>query len=174
LVVRPGETNRVNYAFSGRRVVGRLVSEPDGLAVDWWKDDQVLKLIVPSMPSTPLPNRLDFATCKAHQEAIQAYHRAKPWVDRARRERTYQLEFEAGGSFHIEDVTPGKYELRIRLTSDDPGGQRSLLPSIKDKAGSLTREVVIPEGDTPFDLGTLVVPVNEDSGLSLASRGQGQ
>ena len=37
----------------------------------------------------------------------------------ARERRTYVLAFERDGSFCVEDVPPGVYELKIRLTKTD-------------------------------------------------------
>jgi peroxiredoxin len=82
----------------------------------------------------------------------------------AREARTYLLEFEPDGSFRADDVPRGTYELSIQVNK--PGEQREFGPlgSPKGDLGSFVREVVVPPGEGPFDLGTLIVPIKGESG----------
>ncbi|MCP5519162.1 MAG: hypothetical protein H7A45_18110 [Verrucomicrobiales bacterium] len=169
LIVRPGETNHVTYAFNGRRVIGQLISQPAGLAVDWRYDDQILARKLPPLSVPTRPNPEDFATFEAFRTANQASLDTGTQVEKARRERNYQLDLEADGSFGIEDVTPGTYELRIHLTKPNPNPQPTAFGRPEEELGSLTREIVIPEGDSPLDLGAIAVPLKPDPGLTAAA-----
>lgn len=169
LVVFAGETNHILYAFHGRRVTGQLVAKPGGRAVDWRNDHQALALKPPEHAAAPPPSTEDFATYEAYWAAYEASRGSDARLKQARYERTYQLEVEADGSFRIEDVTPGDYELRIRLSK--PGADQPQPPFARPEAeiGSLTREVAVPAGDTPLDLGTIEVPVKSDGSLAEAA-----
>ncbi|MBE7499629.1 MAG: redoxin domain-containing protein [Verrucomicrobiales bacterium] len=168
LTVRPGETNRVEYAFRGRPVVGQAVADPAEVAVDWQNDVHVLALKLPPTASPPAVNREDFATFEAFRQAHGASFRSNARVAEARRARTFQLTFEADGAFRVEDVPPGTYELRVRVTKPGEGTRPSPLPRPEDELGSLTREVVVPEGTDPLDLGTLMVAVRAEAAGSKA------
>jgi peroxiredoxin len=61
------------------------------------------------------------------------------------------------GSFRAEDVPPGKYELRIRVTK--PGTVHNPYVEEGEVLGSLKRIVTIPAGTEPYDLGRQVVAV---------------
>jgi beta-lactamase regulating signal transducer with metallopeptidase domain len=168
LTVRPGETNRVEYAFRGRPVVGQAVADPADVAVDWQNDVHVLALKLPPAASPSAVNREDYATFEAFRQANEASFRSDARVAEARRARTFQLMFEADGSFRVEDVPPGTYELRVRVTKPGEGTHPSPLPRPEDELGSLTREVVVAEGTDPLDLGTLTVAVRAEAAGSKA------
>lgn len=159
VTVRPGETLRVEYASHGRPVVGRLVAEKSYLDVDWSKDVQVLELKQTTLPAV---NREDFASNEAFAKAYQASFESPERMKQAREARTYPLDFESDGSFRVEDVPPGTYELRIHVSRPQPKGRPNPFPRPEDYLGSLTREVVVPPGKEFFDLGTIKVPVKDD------------
>ena len=89
-------------------------------------------------------------------------------MQQARAVRTYVLSFEADGSFRAEDVPPGTYELKIHVTKPSANPNFAAWENPADVLGSLTREVVVPSGDMPFDLGTQVVPM-KDTGKLVTS-----
>jgi hypothetical protein len=79
-----------------------------------------------------------------------------------KKHRYYGLRFAEDGSFRIENVLPGTYQLSILLT--EPSGDRFRSgPPI----GSYRQEVVvadIPDGvtDEPLDLGVLTLQLRAD------------
>ena len=76
----------------------------------------------------------------------------KAWHSRKR----YVLVFDKDGSFTINDVAPGNYELKIQLS--DPGAPVAYgFGGMYKSVSKLTKEVTIPEtfGTGPFDLGVL-------------------
>src|SRR5437867_5145212 len=76
--------------------------------------------------------------------------------------RYYALRVAEDGSFRIENVLSGTYQLSIHLT--EPSGDRlGSGPPI----GNLTRDVVVPEipggvADEPLDLGALTIQLKTD------------
>jgi protocatechuate 3,4-dioxygenase beta subunit/thiol-disulfide isomerase/thioredoxin len=165
LTVRPGQTNTIEYAFTGRPVVGRAEPEPANLLVDWQNDVHTLSLRLPDATSPPRRiNREDYATFAAFKKANDASFTSEAQLQAARQARTYGLDFEVDGSFRVDDVPPGTYELRIRVTKPGEGGRRSPFGD-EEEIGALVREIIVPEGSEPLDLGTLAVPLREAATL---------
>ncbi|HNQ72859.1 MAG TPA: M56 family metallopeptidase [Verrucomicrobiota bacterium] len=156
IVVAAGQTNRVEYYTPGRVVTGQAVPAPADVAVDWFRDIHTLSLRLPMAATRGRVNREDYATLEAFAKANRASYQAQQQADTARRARTYGLTFESDGSFRVEDVPPGTYELRLRVTKPDDKNRRHQFGD-EPELGSLVREVVVPEGDGPLDLGTLAV-----------------
>ena len=158
IVVKAGETLTVEYSNSGRAVIGQALPDEPDLAVDWMNDHHTLTLKQPAMATV---NSEDFATRKAYLEARERSYQSPERLPRARAARTYALGFEPDGSFRAEGVPPGTYELKIGVTPPDYNREFDLRDGTSQELGSLTREVVVPPGDTPFDLGTLVVAMKD-------------
>jgi len=178
LVLVPGETRQLTLGGQGRPVVGRLaVSGYDGQP-DFRADVQSIEAIVP--PPAELPDLTalsqEFAAKvrsldndEARKAALE--ERQKQWDDAMKKTRDfyqtatgreyyfsqhrYALNFSQDGSFRIENVPGGKYNLRIEL--HEPGGSQ---PFNQPLIGTLTREIVVPDSpggrsDEAFDLGAL-------------------
>ena len=152
VTVTPGEVTRVDYGGTGCRVIGRVEGE-----ADWNKDDHLLVLKVPPAPTHPRVE--DFATITAFEKARDEYYATeRPKEEQAA--RSYPLRFEQDGSFRIDDVPAGSYELRIQVTEPRKDGEPPARPGTSKEIASLTREVVVPEvvdgrSDKPLDLGVL-------------------
>jgi protocatechuate 3,4-dioxygenase beta subunit/thiol-disulfide isomerase/thioredoxin len=158
VTVAAGATNSVEYARTGRPVVGQAIPVPADFAVDWQNDIHTLSLKLPSASGQGRPNREDYATFEAFRIANDASFRSEYQIQAANQVRTYRLEFETDGSFRIEDVPPGTYEVRIGVSK--PGeSSRSRPFGSKEEIGSLTREIIVPEGKETLELGTLPVPM---------------
>ena len=161
VTVLPGRTNTIEYSFTGRPMIGQAVPQPADLAVDWQRDVHTLNLKLPTASAHPRRvNREDYATFAAFQKANNASMSSDAQLQAAREARAYALDIEPDGSFRIEDVPPGTYELRIRVTRPNEGGRRTAFGD-GEEIGSLIREVVVPDGKEPLDLGTLPVPMRE-------------
>ena len=158
LTVTAGQTTTVAYSNPGRAIIGQAVPDKPDLTVDWSNDDDTLTLVPPSSEAGPDSLKLeDFATVAAFTAARKSLSHSPAALARERAARTYVLAFDTDGSFRADDVPPGKYELKIRLTKPDRNPQFSPFADSQNDLGSLTREVVVPEGNGPFDLGTLTV-----------------
>lgn len=156
ITVTAGQTNHVEYYTPGRAIIGQAVPAQPDVAVDWLNDVQTLTLKLPAAAPQPV-NREDYATFEAFVKANSASLQTPPQVNNA---RTYGLAFESDGSFRIEDVPPGTYELRLRVTKPDETARRNVFDN-GEELGSLVREVVVPEGEGPLDLGTLAVTLKD-------------
>ena len=75
-------------------------------------------------------------------------------------------------------MPPGNYELHIHVTKPKPGNRSawSPFPNPDDELGLLVRDVVVPPGDGPFDLGKLTVKIKgyrragEAGGVGISRR----
>jgi peroxiredoxin len=161
LVVKAGETTKIEYTHSGRAVIGQATPDKPELAINWLNDDDTLTLKQPSL-GAPSVNWKDYATEKAFQAAYNDSYQSPERLEQAREARTYLLAFDQDGSFHADDVPPGTYELKIQVTKPDPNNRADPFGQPGNLLGSITREIVVPPGDTPFDLGTLVVSMKDD------------
>ena len=165
--LKPGETKKINYDLGGRKVFGHVES---GSTVDWKKDPQVLTLQMPE-PSTA-PNYYAFADPKTYEKARQAYSESPAVFDYERKRQQVQLVFDNEGNFAADDVPPGKYDLKLRVTKQDEGRNGPRFGGEGQVIGSLIKEVVIPPGKPgeEFDLGSFEM---EMAGPRLADTGSG-
>lgn len=166
ITVKPGEKRTVEYGGGGRLVIGQATTEPSGVQVNWQNDNHVLNL---KQKPLPLINPDDFATAAAYQKAQQESYKSEAQIRHVREARAYQLLFETDGSFRVEDVPPGLFELRIQLTK--PAGRESFRGYTKpeDELGALITDVTIPPGTNTFDLGTVVVEMKAAQELAKAA-----
>lgn len=156
--VKPGETLKVEYGGNGRTVVGQMVANA---AVDWTTDNHILvSKASPTASSAPAVNREDYATFKAFQEANRASFGGRSAQFEA---KNYEMIFERDGSFRVEDVPPGRYELHVAVTKPDPQRRGYYEPRPQDQIGSLIRDVTVPAGGPgeDFDLGTLELELKD-------------
>lgn len=163
--VQPGQTAQVTLGGTGRTVVGQVAFRGGvpAHAVDWHQQWYFLQSRL-APPRMPMPDLSRARSPEAQRRAMLEYQqrqrdfwRSEEGRALARQHRRYALLFETNGSFRIQDVPAGTYELQIHLAQreEEDGGSsyRSL--------GWLSREVVVPEGpaDQPVNLGTLLMTV---------------
>ncbi len=170
--VKPGETTFVTLGGSGRTVVGRVSANGIRKAIDWQQDVHNLTLKVGIPPEAVVPQRENFTSDRDFMSAMKGYAEGSRafWLSEAgreaqRRQRTYVLHFAPDGSFHVNDVPPGTYELSV-TPMEPPAPVRtavggSYFPAEGTIAiGSAKLEFVVPENaETPaeaaMDLGVL-------------------
>lgn len=178
-LVKPGETHQLALGGQGRPVIGRLeVTGYDG-TINWRQDVFSLETVVPQPPVMPdlralakafsakigtLDSTADKLAAQTdyeqQQQSAQAQLRAFYQTDAGREQyfknRRFALNFAADGSFRVEDVPGGKYNLRIDLREGGDDFNRFNSPSI----ANLQKEVEVPDSpgersDEPYDLGTI-------------------
>jgi hypothetical protein len=157
LTIKDGETVQIQYGGDGRSVTGQAVPENPAIAVDWLNDPQSLELVRPSTAGGPG----NFIS-----ESLGLGKTAAEFLKSQREARSYHLEMEEDGSFRAEDVPPGNYELRIKVTKPRSSRRGGYPLQEGDVLGSLTRKVTIPEGKEPFDLGRQVIAIKGEPTLA--------
>jgi hypothetical protein len=163
IVVQAGQTTQVQLGGTGRRVTGRVVAPGVSAPTDWLRDVHRLTLKIDLPPEVMGPKQSDFTSTAQFEAVMQAFwDRAgvfwgsEPGRALRRQQRSYVLQFEADGSFQIDDVPPGRYDLRILATqpagrSSDGLAQNSILAPANRTVASASREVVVPEADSDAD-----------------------
>jgi thiol-disulfide isomerase/thioredoxin len=156
--VKPGEVTQVAYSFGGRTVVGHVES---GASVDWQNDAQVLVLSVGEQP--PAPMYYGFGDNKAFEKARRQHAQSPEVQAYEAKKKQFQLVFQTDGDFRVEDVPPGKYELRLRVTKPPENRNSPRSGGNEQVIGTLVREVTIPPGKDgeELDLGNFELEVKE-------------
>jgi thiol-disulfide isomerase/thioredoxin len=179
LTLKAGETRETTLGGQGRPIVGRVVLKNFDKPIDW--QDQVfwMESLAPAPPDCPnfdaISNEFHVAMKAARnaeeREAAQTRYLAEQ--DRVARElgayyaspagrqywfskRSYVLRFAQDGSFRIDDVPGGKYQLTIDLRelADKRGQRKSPLIALR------RQEIDVPDcaggrNETPLDLGVI-------------------
>lgn len=140
--VKAGETTKIVYGGKGRPVIGKVVLSDPKRKIDWHSGNHSLN------SRMPLQSMLG--------QAISALApRLASGRPAAENRRFYGFTVEEGGTFRVENVLPGKYDLQMNFTEpakDNPGNGEPI--------GNLHQEFTIPEipggqTDEPLDLGEL-------------------
>ena len=155
VVVKPGETRQVSYELGGRVVTGFVDAEGQ---IDWTRDAHVLEAMTGRPP--PGPEYSGMGTSRDYERVRRAHARSTVMLEFERKRQSFQLVFDRDGAFRIEDVPPGRYELRLRAY-EPPSVEveRTGRRGERAEIASLVREIVVPAGapGTEVDLGTFQV-----------------
>jgi peroxiredoxin/uncharacterized GH25 family protein len=149
--VKPGATAHLDVGGTGRPVVGR-VTAPGGEKVDWAYGFNGLRA---AMPDLKVPRD---ATPQQRAERVKAWEASPEGKAYAERSRTnYTVKVEPDGSFRVDDVPAGTYDLSITVNEPPVGNQCGIGG---DQLGSVRHTFTVPEmpggrGDDPLDVGTL-------------------
>jgi thiol-disulfide isomerase/thioredoxin len=149
--VKAGQTARVDIGGTGRPVVGRVIA-PGGAKVDWSVGFHSLR---PAQPKLDIPKDLSPEQKARWYEEWSHTPEGKAYQERS--QRNYCVKVEGDGSFRVDDVPAGEYDLNIAVNEPLPGNQCGIGG---DLLGSVTHKVNVPEmpggrSDEPLDVGTL-------------------
>lgn len=164
--VKPGASTEVLIGGTGRPVIGRMTitgGEPED--VDWLRDVHQMSTMR-ALPTTIVPPMITGAMSEPErQKAYREYNerqRAYWMTDEGRalrrKDHRYTLMFETNGTFRVDNVEPGRYQIYVSLTNPDRPD------NYYEHIGSMNKEVTVPPAtkgreDEPFDLGEMSVPV---------------
>jgi RNA polymerase sigma factor (sigma-70 family) len=161
--VEAGQTAQVKLGGTGRRVIGRVKSTGITQVIDWQRDLHRLTAKAYHSPVGAIPKRAAFATEHEYGAALQEqYARLREfWLSATGAEAKrlpgeYVVVFSPDGTFHIDDVVPGIYELDVSVS--DPTIPDSFIGG--KSIGALAKEITVPEatdttGAQALDLGVL-------------------
>jgi hypothetical protein len=170
IVVRAGETSYVQVGGTGRMVIGRVVTDGIVEPIDWLREVHTLSLKVATPVEAAWPSKEEFSSDADFDRAVETYFErtrgfwlsdAGKALDRARRH--YVLIFGEDGSFRINDVPPGIYQLSISPTKRRNANSPSVSQSpFGEPLASVSVEVTVPESEKEpvnevIDVGTLVL-----------------
>jgi hypothetical protein len=154
VTVTPGAVAHVVLGGTGRPIIGTALFGGATGSIDWQSVPVRLRLKVANEQG-PYPRRHNYSSSEAFIAAMAKWDQAR------RAQRTFGAFCESNGSFRLQDIPAGTYELEIklldsRLDTVSPRQPYDPAPEI----GSIVREVIVPEiskGQTgeAVDLGTL-------------------
>lgn len=151
-----GETLKVSYACTGRTITGRIRLSTPGVDVDWEKDLEP-RMLTARRKGSPreFPIFEDYVRNEDYGQAIELRRTQAP-----PRLETYAAEIESDGSFRIEGVSPGDYDLAFGITKPEPNRDQQA-----QSIGTVKREVNVPAAndDQPLDIGVVELELAVDS-----------
>ena len=147
VTVKPGETTRVAMGGNGRTIIGKLTLSDPSRTIDWKQSGHHYLSYYPKPPA--------YRT----MDEYRAWESLPETIAARKQMRHYTLRVENDGTFRVDDVLAGRYDLQIRLTEplDNNRGYQNTI-------GTLTTNIAVPEipdapAAPPLDLGTLEVPL---------------
>ena len=146
VTVKPGETTQVQMGGNGRTIIGKLTMSDPSRTIDWRQSGHHYLNFYPKPP--PYRNMEEYRAWESLPETVAA----------RKQQRSYTLQMQEDGSFRVDDVLAGKYDLYIRVT--EPRNNQGFQNAI----GTLTTNIAVPEipdapAAPPLDLGTFEVPL---------------
>ncbi len=152
--VKPGETARVAIGGSGRPVVGRI-TVPEDLKARWGSLQPFGRISVEHRPPKPY-------------EQLNAEEQARFDREWQKDHRSHAFLLQSDGSFRVEDIVPGEYQLKIEI-HDDYEEPRFHGYIVLGKTERTITVPAIPGGrtltDEPLDLG--LIPFALDRGPAV-------
>jgi RNA polymerase sigma factor (sigma-70 family) len=150
--VQPGATTVVQIGGTGAILSGRLVCSNPGQAIDWSKR-LVMPMLQTKLPYPPGLNGL------ARAQWYAAYSKSEEGRARIRAISNYPLDVQTDGTFTIEGVPPGDYELSGQLSDAAVDLSRGVLGH---SIGSFKQDVTVPQpadaqSTGKIDLGAITV-----------------
>ena len=144
IVVKSGALTEIVYGNQGRPVTGRLKLDSSDLTIDWNNGHRTLGTRQLRPPS------------KMTAEEQKAWYQSPEAIESRKNYRYYSFKINDDGTFRIENIPSGSYDLNIHL--NQPGADR-----FRGRPIAMHRqEVEIPEfsnrvSDEPFDLGEISI-----------------
>ncbi|UCF16590.1 MAG: redoxin domain-containing protein, partial [Phycisphaerales bacterium] len=160
--VKAGETTKITLGGSGRPVVGNFVP-PESCDKPMYFGNGLRDLIT-TRPDEPLPENFDRMTKREQQQWRMQWYKTEEyrqyrdayWHDPNWRQYTFRINDD--GSFRIEDVIAGKYDLTVWIEERITGAGRP------EEIASYYGTIEVPQGgqsDEPLDLGELELMMHE-------------
>lgn len=181
-ILHPGETRHLELGGKGRPVIGRFVVSNYEGQIDYRADVQNIDSIVAAPAGMPDQSALAKAfsakyaaltdedaknaaraqyqkQTASYTEQVRAFYQTEEGMKYFFAQRRFALNFSQDGSFRIEDVPGGKYNLRIELREGKGSPDRFSAPLI----ATFSKEIDVPEAPSgglgeAMDLGTIQVP----------------
>jgi hypothetical protein len=158
-VITAGGVTQALLGGGGRPVIGTALLSGATGSIDWQSVPVRLRLKLTDEPG-PRPLRHNYPSNEGFIAAMDK------WDQAVRASRSFGTFCDRNGSFRLQDIPAGTYELKIKLLDsklDSVSPRQPYDPA--PELGSIVREVIVPDiakGETPqpVDIGTLeLVPV---------------
>ena len=153
--VKAGQSARADIGGTGRPVVGRVIA-PGGKKVDWSFGSTGFRA---AQPELDIPKDLSPEQRARWYEEWSKTPEGKAYQERS--QRNYSVKVQSDGTFRVDDIPAGQYDLNITVNEPLPENQAGIGG---DLLGSVTHKVNVPEmpggrSDLPLDVGTLELAI---------------
>ena len=164
VTVEAGQTVKVALGGKGRPVTGQVVLPPGAKGIDLGANRGNIGTKI-ELPKPPIPGNWDSLDRQGRREWYEKWSKSeegkeylKAQQEYSRTRKHYNVPIRPDGSFRVEDVVAGRYELSIYIRKSQTDPRAGL-------AASLTHEFIIPEipggqSDKPLDLGKLTLKMD--------------
>lgn len=152
--LKAGEYKKIDYTFGGRQIIGHVET---GTPVDWQNDAHLL-ILKNTSAVPPAPVYWSYVNKEDYYKARRAYAHSPEVLAAERQQQQFQLVFDKNGNFHVDDVPPGEYELRLKVTRP-PKSDKERFGGQREELGSLTRSIQVSPGTGLMDLGVINMAV---------------
>jgi hypothetical protein len=162
VMVAAGSVTEVLLGGGGRPVIGKAILTGGTRAIDWQNVTVQLRLKTARDPGTR-PQRADFSSTQAYIEAANYFFAT------SRAQRRFGAFCNSDGSFRLQDIPAGTYELKIIVRGFKPDSvEANVFSGLLPEIASLAREVTVPEipdaqSTEPLDLGILELIAQQES-----------
>jgi sugar lactone lactonase YvrE/peroxiredoxin len=160
--VKADKTATVSIGGTGRPITGKIATPADyNQPINWSYAEASINT---KWPESPRPNNYDEMTDEEKQKWYiqwQDSKEGKAFMDKLRKEqRSYTIKIEPNGSFRVEDVPQGKYNINISIY-EPPPARRCGFGDLIGSAGHSFEIAPMPGGrsDEPCDVGTLLLKI---------------
>ena len=159
-----GDTVSVSIGGTGRPVIGKVAAPADcNEPINWTNGHNSLSLKLPEYQQPENVEQMTMEERRAWYVAWRNSNEGKTFVEEQRKQsRHYAVKIEHDGTFRVEDVPAGKYELRITVYEPPVGRQCGFGEFI----GSVSHGFDVPEmpggrSDEPLNIGTLELVIKK-------------
>jgi sugar lactone lactonase YvrE/peroxiredoxin/uncharacterized GH25 family protein len=163
--IKASETATVSIGGRGQPVVGKVTAPSDcNQPIDWLYAEAFIRT---KMPEYPYPDNYDEMTIEERRAWFEQWkdsNEGKMFMETHPKEhkefRSYGVKFENDGSFRVEDVPEGKYDLSI-IIYEPPAARQCGFGDLIGSTGHIFEVASMPGGrsDEPFDIGTLQLKI---------------
>jgi hypothetical protein len=167
--VSAGQTTQAVLGGVGRTLVGRIQARQRGESPRWQGYNVTLTT---QLPGLACPSRDQFKSVTEYGQALQVWRQARsgfettvPGRESVVNSREYFARLQPDGTFAINDVIAGTYELTIAGRPEPEVTLSSLDAVRRTRFDGLVREVIVPESRAgeavPLDLGVWEISLKE-------------
>jgi peroxiredoxin len=147
ITIKPGETTKVQLGGVGRPLIGKLSIPKDAASKGW----NISGGMSTKQPDPPTPKDFEELTEEQQREWWKKYAETPEYKAQQRNTRHFNFQVAEDGTFKMEDVPPGKYQLYFN--AQDQSTQQWDQVAMGQGEATVAE---IPGGftDQPQDLGT--------------------
>jgi len=168
LNIRPGETVRVELGGSGRTLFGRLVAPAGAATPDFSYARGTFSL---RLRDIPRPEGFAGWEARRREQYLAEFWESPEGREWSRRSRSFAFRVAPDGTFRVEDIPEGSYDLVAAVLTNAPPYEETATARVVVEVS----EMVGGQDEWPLDVGTLTLikkpmPTPKESGMGSSGR----